>query len=132
MPGGGFFSIDSLRGVWALVVEPDPRGRRALVEVLTYCGALATPIGSADEGFGVMRRIKPDVLLVGLTDPESVAFIRGVRSLKPEDGGVVPAIAVVGGDDDDLARARGFQASVRMPLDPWSLCRLVSSLMTVP
>jgi hypothetical protein len=44
---------------------------------------------------------------------------------------VVPAIAIARDVDDDLARARGYQASLRTPLDPWELCRLVSSLMTV-
>jgi CheY-like chemotaxis protein len=132
MPGGGFFSIDSLRGVLALVVDADPRGRRALVDVLDYCGALVTPTVSAEEAFGVMRQIKPDVVVVGLPDDESVAFIRRVRCLKPEEGGVVPAIAIAPRGDDDLARARGFQGYVRSPIDPWGLCRLVSSLMTVP
>ena len=131
MPGAGFFSIDSLRGVLVLVVDGDPRGRGALVDVLTYCGALVTPTASAEDAFGVMRRIKPDVLVVGLADDESGAFIRRVRCLKPEDGGVVPAVVVACGGDDDLARSRGFQGYVRAPLDPWGLCRLVSNLMTV-
>jgi CheY-like chemotaxis protein len=131
MPGGGFFSLDSLRGVWVLVVDADPRGRRALGDVLRYCGALVTSIASGEEAFGVMRRVRPDVLVVGLADGESVAFIRRLRRLKPEDGGVVPAIAIAGHGDDDLARARGFQGCLRTPLDPWELCRLVSNLMTV-
>jgi CheY-like chemotaxis protein len=131
MPGGGFFSIDSLRGVWVVVVDGDPPRRRALTEILTYCGALVTPIASADAALDVMRQIKPDALVVVVPDAESLRFIREVRGLKPEDGGVVPAIAVAPGDDDDLARSRGFQAFVRMPVDPWELCRLVSNLMAV-
>jgi CheY-like chemotaxis protein len=129
MPGGGFFSVDSLRGVWILVVDVDPRGRQTLVEILTYCGALVTSIASVDEAVGVMRQVKPDVLVVASPDDDD--FIRRVRGLKPEDGGVVPAIAVAREIDDDAARARGFQAHLRTPLDPWELCRLVSSLMTV-
>jgi hypothetical protein len=78
-----------------------------------------------------MRQVKPDVLVVALSDDEDFHFIRQVRALKPEDGGVVPAIAITHDVDDDLARARGYQALLRLPLDPWELCRLVSSLMTV-
>jgi hypothetical protein len=52
----GFFSIDSLRGVWVLVVDADPRRRRSLVDVLTCSGALVTPIASATKTFEVMRR----------------------------------------------------------------------------
>jgi len=131
MPRGGFFAVDSLRGVWILVVDSDPHGRRTLVEILSYCGALVTPLASVDEALSVMRQVKPDLLLVALLD-DDFGFIRQVRALKPEDGGVVPAIAVGAADGvDDLARARGFQAYVRTPLDPWGLCRLVSRMMTV-
>jgi CheY-like chemotaxis protein len=131
MPGGGFFSLDSLRGVWVVVVDASPNGRRMLVEILSYCGALVTSVATADEAFGVMRRVKPDALVVTLQDDEDFEFIRRLRSLKPEDGGVVPAIAIAGGDADELARFRGFQGCLCVPLDPWELCRLVSSLMTV-
>jgi len=131
MPRGGFFAVDSLRGVWILVVDSDPHGRRTLVEILSYCGALVTPLASVDEALSVMRQVKPDLLLVALLD-DDFGFIRQVRALKPEDGGVVPAIAVGAADGvDDLARTRGFQAYVRTPLDPWGLCRLVSRMMTV-
>ncbi|HEX9820416.1 MAG TPA: hypothetical protein VGD07_12500 [Methylomirabilota bacterium] len=132
MPRGGFFAVDSLRGVWILVIDGDPHGRRTLLEILSYCGALVTPLASVDEALTVMRQVKPDLLLVALLDDDDFGFIRQVRALKPEDGGVVPAIAVGPADGiDDLVRARGFQAYVRTPLDPWGLCRLVSSMMTV-
>jgi CheY-like chemotaxis protein len=131
MPCGGFFSVDSLRGVCILVVDGNPRGRATLMEILTYCGALVTPMGSAEDALSVMRQVKPDVLIVMLLDDDDFAFIRQVRGLKPEEGGVIPAIAIARDVDDDLARSRGFQAYLRTPLDPWELCRLVSSLMTV-
>jgi CheY-like chemotaxis protein len=129
MPSGGFFSVDSLRGVWVLVVDASPMGRQTLREILSYCGALVTPIASAAEAVSVMRQVKPDVMIVASPADQDFAFIREVRSLKPEEGGVVPAVAIAA-PDDDLARSRGFQACLRTPLDPWELCRLVSSLMT--
>ena len=108
MSCGGFFSVDSLRGVWILVVDGNPRGREILVEILSYCGALVTPMASADEALSVMRQVKPDVLIVAVPDDDDFEFI-----------------------DPEQSRARGFQAHLRAPLDPWELCRLVSSLMTV-
>ena len=131
MPCRGYFSVDSLRGVLVLVVDSNPRGRETLREILSYCGALVTPTASVVEAAGVMRQVKPDVLIVALPEDDDVAFIRDVRSLKPEDGGVVPAIPIARDADDDLDRSRGYQASLRTPIDPWELCRLVSSLMTV-
>jgi CheY-like chemotaxis protein len=119
--------------VWILVVDHDPPVRRALVEILSYCGALVTPLATAGDALAVMRQVKPDLLVVALSEEDDDAgLIRQVSSLKPEDGGVVPAVAVArGAATDDVARARGYQAVVTTPLDPWELCRLVSSLMTV-
>ena len=132
MSRGGYFSVESLRGVWILVVDGDPHGRRTLVEILSYCGALVTPVTSGAEALAVMRQVKPDLLIVALTAADDLAFIRQVRALKPEDGGVVPAVAIARVDEvDDVSGAREFQAYVSTPLDPWSLCRLVSNLMTV-
>jgi CheY-like chemotaxis protein len=131
MPHGGFFSVDSLRGVWILVVDSRPRGRETLREILSYCGALVTPVATANDALGVMRQVKPDVLIVALADDEDFGFIRGVRNLKPETGGVIPALAIAREMDDDLVRLSGYQGGLRTPLDPWELCRLVSSLMTV-
>jgi CheY-like chemotaxis protein len=131
MPCGGFFSLDSLRGVWVLVIDSHPRGRDTLGEILSYCGALVTPMASAADALGVMRKVKPDVLIVALADDADFVFIRRVRGLKPEDGGVLPAIAIAPDVDEGLARSRGYQACLRLPLDSWELCRLVSSLMTV-
>jgi CheY-like chemotaxis protein len=131
MPCGGFFSVDSLRGVWVLIVDSNAQARATLGEILSYCGALVTPLASVGETLAVMRQVKPDVIIVALSDDEDFRFIRQVRALKPEDGGVVPAIAITREVEDDLARARGYQAVLRPPLDPWELCRLVSNLMTV-
>ena len=130
MSCGGFYSIDSLRGVWVLVVDADPRGRQTLVEILTYCGALVTPLASGAEALDVMRQVKPDVLVITVAEDAASDFLSRVRNLKPEEGGVVAAVAI-GRIDPDTARTRGFQAHLRTPLDPWELCRTVSSLMTV-
>src|SRR5262245_36962472 len=132
MTRSGYFSVDSLRGVWVLVIDPDPHGRQTLVEILSYCGALVTPLATPADALNVMRQVKPDLLVVTLTASDDFAFIRLVRALKPEEGGVVPAIAVgtADGPSDDRVRSRGFQASLRKPLDPWALCRVASELVT--
>jgi CheY-like chemotaxis protein len=133
MAHGGYFAIDSLRGVWILVVDGDPHRRHALLDILTYCGALVTPLASAAEALAVMRQVKPDLLVVALSEADDdEGFIRRVRALKPEEGGVVAALAVArDGALEEMLRARGFQALVTTPVDPWELCRLVSTLMTV-
>ncbi|HXD95476.1 MAG TPA: hypothetical protein VN646_02980, partial [Candidatus Acidoferrum sp.] len=76
MPCGGYFSVDSLRGILVLIVDGNPRGRETLREILAYCGALVTPTASAADALGVMRQVKPDVLIVALPEDDDVAFIR--------------------------------------------------------
>ena len=133
MAHAGFYSMESLSGIYALVVESENE-RRALVSgILRYCGALVTPTATPEAALAIMALFRPDVVIVDVSnaDDAGLAFIRSVRALKPEDGGMVPAIAV--GDDNsnaELARSRGFDAYVSAPLEAWELCRIVARLVT--
>jgi CheY-like chemotaxis protein len=129
----GFFSVDSLAGVHVLVVDDDADARELLSAVVRYCGALVTTVGTAGEALQVMAVIKCDVLVVDASAPsgEGLRLMRAVRKLKPENGGVVRAIALSGVDraqDRDEALAAGFDSHLTKPVDPWQLCRLVSTL----
>lgn len=135
LEGGGFFSVDSLRGVWVLLLDSDPAGLRSLTQVLEYCGALVTGVATPEQALQVMRQVRPDVLVAAMSadEQEAVGLIRRVRAFKPEDGGVMPAIAVVPSAEigEDYMRAGGFEGYLAKPVDPWRLCRMVSSL-TMP
>jgi CheY-like chemotaxis protein len=131
MAAQGFFSVDSLVGVHTLVVDSDQECRQLLSAILRYCGALVTTTASATETLKVMSVAKCDVLVIEIALPgdSGVDLIRRVRGLKPEEGGVVRAIALSGrsGDLDD-AVAAGFDAHLTKPVDPWVLSRLVAML----
>ena len=131
MAAQGFFSVDSLVGVHTLVVDSDQECRQLLSAILRYCGALVTTTASANEALKIMSVAKCDVLVIEIALPgeSGVDLIHRVRGLKPEDGGVVRAIALSGraGDLDD-AVAAGFDAHLTKPVDPWVLCRLVAML----
>ena len=136
MVAQGFFSVDSLVGVHALVVDADQECRQLLSSILRYCGALVTTTGSSREALKVMNVVKCDVLIVEISLPgeSGVELIRRVRALKPEDGGVVRAIALSGRDGDrdgdrDGALTAGFDAPLTKPIEPWAMCRLVSTLV---
>jgi CheY-like chemotaxis protein len=129
----GLFSIDSLNGIYALVVDGDKERRNLVTGILRYCGALVTPVETPGAANAVMELLRPDVLIVDFASPSdgALTLIRGVRALKPEDGGMVPAVAL--GDDGTgaaLARSHGFDAYVSRPLDPWELCRVITRLRT--
>ncbi len=132
MGRGTFYAPDSLSGLYALVVDPDKERRTLVSGILRYCGALVTPVETSHTALSVMALLKPDALVVDFSEPEAFAlpFIRSVRALKPEEGGVVTAIAIGdAGADAGLARGRGFDAYLTKPLDPWELCRAVSTLL---
>ncbi len=129
----GIYSLDSLSGTYALVVDGEKERRNLMTGILRYCGALVTPVETHDTAFSIMELLKPDVVVVDFTQPDhgALPFIRRVRALKPEDGGMVPAVAVGEGvDAAPLARSRGYDAYVARPMDPWELCRVVSRLLT--
>jgi CheY-like chemotaxis protein len=131
MAAAGFFSVDSLVGVHTLVVDADQECRDLLSSILRYCGALVTTTVYAEEALKVMTVVKCDVLVVEIALPgeSGDALIRRVRGLKPEDGGVVPAIALSARSSDrEEAVAAGFDAHLTKPIDPWALCRLVAML----
>jgi CheY-like chemotaxis protein len=102
MAAKGFFSVDSLAGVHALVVDHDQACRDLLSSILRYCGALVTTTASSKEALTVMSIAKCDVVVIDLIlHGESGAdLIRRIRRLKPEHGGVVRAIAVSGRSQD--------------------------------
>lgn len=133
MARGGFYSVDSLQGVHAVVVAADRETRAVLAAVLRYCGVLVTPAAGVAEVLEVLRVVKANVLVVEVTAvDDGDRLIRRVRALKPDDGGVVPAVAVtpLGLEaDPERLRAVGFDAHLTAPLDPWELCRLVAGLV---
>src|SRR5262245_36636335 len=118
MGGTGFTPIDSLRGIYALVVGR-VRERRSLVAgILQYCGALVSPADSPDAMLAIMALLKPDIVVVDFARPEDdgLAVIRRIRALAPEAGGLVPTVAV--GEDSGnaaLARSLGFDTYLATP-----------------
>jgi CheY-like chemotaxis protein len=135
MARGGFYSLDSLTGVHVLVVDHEADCRDLLSAVLQYCGALVTAVASPEAALEVMGLIKPDALVVDVAegDKDGRWLIRQVRSLKPEDGGVIPVIAVSAtGSAARGARAStaAFAACLVKPVDPWHLCRVIAGVTT--
>jgi CheY-like chemotaxis protein len=128
MAGGGFFSVDALNGVHAIVVDDDPAFRDVLVSLLRYCGALVTGVGSTDDALGAMDQIRPDVLVITVGGTRRIVTLPGrVRARKPEDGGNVPIVAIL--RDGGESAPEGVNVILEEPLNPWELCRVVSGLL---
>ena len=124
--------MDTLAGLYVLVVDTGRDRRSVLPSLLRYGGALVNAADSAATALDLMRLVKPDLLVVDLSVSASDAWelIAAVRALKPERGGMVPAIAI-GGDPShaDEARAHGFDAFLAQPVDRAELARLGARLI---
>jgi CheY-like chemotaxis protein len=132
LTGEGFYSVESLVGVHVLVVDESRECRELFSTILRYCGALVSTASSSGEAMEIMRVVKFDVLVtdIALPDEDGYDLIRKIRALKPEDGGVLRAIAVVtgGAENREEAMAAGFEAYLTKPIEWWALCRAVASV----
>jgi CheY-like chemotaxis protein len=122
-----------LEGVQVLVVDDNTAMREMLEVVLKHYGAEVKTAASASEALDIIRHSLPDVLVSDIAMPgqDGYALIRRVRSLKPEQGGRIPALALTawGGTEDRLrALSAGFQNHLVKPADSDELAMRVAHL----
>jgi CheY-like chemotaxis protein len=130
MSRGGFFAVDSLASVHVLVVDDDAASRDVLVSLLRYCGALVTAVATPEEALVAMRQVKPDALVITVGPGSQAATLpRRVRGRKPEDGGNAPIVVVLREGAGETT-PEGANVHLEEPLNPWELCRVISSLLT--
>ncbi|AFZ27020.1 PAS domain S-box [Cylindrospermum stagnale PCC 7417] len=124
----------SLAGVQVLIVEDDADSRDFVVFVLEQEGAVAIAVSSAFEALQVLIQTKPAVLVsdISMPDMDGYMLIRQVRTLTPEAGGQIPAIALTAyarDDDQQQALQAGFQIHLSKPLNAEKLVAAVVSLV---
>jgi signal transduction histidine kinase len=122
-----------LAGVRVMVVDDDRDARELLTATLGYYGADVTAADSAAEALALLPEVRPDVLLsdIGMRGEDGYTFIRRVRTLPPERGGHIPAVAITAyatAADCAQAMSSGFQLHVPKPFDPIELARTVQRL----
>ena len=125
---------DALVGIHVLVVDDDGDARELLKTVLEYCGALVTVVGSAPEALQVLDRVMPDVVVTDIAMPmhDGYWLVQEIRARPRNNGGrMLPMIAITAHGEQhapERTLSAGFQLHLRKPLDPWELCRAVSSV----
>ena len=122
-----------LAGVKVLVVDDESDARALVKRVLTQCGAEVQTAGSAAEGLDAIRSFRPHVLVsdIGMPGTDGYQFIRSVRSLAPDDGGKIPAVALTAfarSEDRVNTMLAGYQVHVTKPIEPQELAVTVHSL----
>ncbi len=115
-----------------LVVDDDASTREVLAVVLERTGARVDLASSAAEGWMLLQRRLPDLIIADLAMPveDGFTFIRRVRQLSAAQR--LPAIALsayADGQSREAALAAGFSAFLAKPARPGVLLQLVSGLL---
>ncbi len=116
-----------------LVVDDDPDARDLVSRLLAEHRAEVTTAGSAAEAMERISAQSFDVLVtdIGMPGEDGYSLLRRVRSLGPDHGGDLPAVALTAyARPEDRLKAihAGFQTHVAKPVDPAELIAIVASL----
>jgi PAS domain S-box-containing protein len=131
------FSEQRLKDLRILVVEDDEDTRELLKTILGRCGAKVRAVASSDAAMAEIAKGIPDVLIsdIGMPGESGYDLIRKVRSLEPEQGGRVPAVALTAyaaAADRRRALLAGFQTHLAKPVEPDELLAVIASLSNQP
>jgi CheY-like chemotaxis protein len=115
------------------VVDDDADARELVKRLLEEYGATVEVASSSAEALEIIRLGKLDVLVsdIGMPGEDGHALVRRVRTLPPEQGGRVPAVALTAyarAEDRVKAIRAGFQMHLAKPVEPAELIAMVASL----
>ena len=131
-------SVDAkLKDLRILVVEDDFDTRELIAALLVQHGAEVIAADSSATALPAVERDKPDLIIsdIGMRGENGYEFISKVRSLDPDAGGRIPAIALTayaGSRDRRRALLAGFQMHLPKPVEPDDLLAMVLSLTFKP
>jgi PAS domain S-box-containing protein len=120
-----------------LLVEDDLDTQELLRTLLEQHGAEVIAVETSRRALAEFRRKRPDLIIsdIGMAGENGYDFIRKIRSLSPEEGGHVPAIALTayaGVSDRRRALLAGFQTHLAKPVEPADLVAVILSLTFAP
>lgn len=124
----------SLQAVRVLVVDDETDTRELLTFILEQAGAKVTAVPSAAAALAALLETIPDVLLsdIGMAEMNGYSLMRQIRSLRPEQSGHIPAIALTayaGEYNQRQAIVAGFQQHLSKPVEPEALVKAIAQLL---
>jgi len=122
-----------LKELRILIVEDDLDTQELLKTVLQQHGADVVTVESAASALRELSQSKPDVIIsdIAMAGQSGYELIRKVRSLGPDAGGHIPAVALTayaGVADRRRALLAGFQTHLAKPVEPDDLIAVILSL----
>ncbi|ABA24380.1 PAS/PAC sensor hybrid histidine kinase [Trichormus variabilis ATCC 29413] len=122
-----------LAGLKVLIVDDETDTRNFLGFLFEEYGAISSTSASVETALAVIDQLKPDILIsdIGMAEQDGYTLIRKLRSLPPEQGGEIPAIALTAysrEEDRQQIIEAGFQYHLCKPIDPNQLISVVASI----
>jgi PAS domain S-box-containing protein len=119
-----------LSGIRILCIDDEPDTLDLLGILLTDSGASVMTVDSAAIFLSAIESFQPDILIsdIGMPEIDGYNLIQQVRSLTPERGGQIPAIALTafaGEINRQQALKVGFQRHLAKPVEPNLLIQAV-------
>lgn len=108
--------------------------RELVAFILEQQRAQVTAVSSDYEALVALAQVKPDVLLsdIGRLGMDGYMLLQHVRTLAPEQGGQVPAVALTAYARDTNQQqviAAGFQKHISKPIEPKVLVQAIAHLV---
>jgi len=127
-------SATDLAGIHVLVVDDDADMRELAAFTLMQSGAQVATAASAAQALALLNQSVPDLLLcdIGMPEMDGYSLIRQIRKWSPEQGGMIPAIALTayaGEINQQQALAAGFQMHISKPVEPEELVKAIARLL---
>jgi PAS domain S-box-containing protein len=138
-----------LDGLFILVIEDDDDSRSLVGTMLEGHGAEVLYTSSAPEALNLLQKLSsaaqngesidhlpnrlPDLLIsdIGMPDEDGYELLLKIRTLSPDKGGQIPAIALTGyatRQDREHALAAGYQLHLAKPIEPTDLLAAIIGL----
>ncbi|MGV0027531.1 hybrid sensor histidine kinase/response regulator [Phormidesmis priestleyi] len=123
-----------LKGLHVLLVDDEEDNRELVRFILQQQGGIVTSVSTAQQAIEILSQQKPDLLLsdIGMPEMDGCALIRQVRNWLPEQGGLIPAIALTayaGELNQQKMLAAGFQQHLAKPVEPEVLLSAIVRLV---
>ncbi|WP_437821047.1 PAS domain-containing protein [Sorangium sp. So ce1078] len=131
--GDDICELSDLSGISVLFVDDAPDTRDMVRTFVEERKARVRLAGSGEEALRLLELERPDVLVsdIGMHGMDGYELIRRVRTLPPERGGDVPAVALTAyARNEDRAEAllAGFQTHIAKPIQPTELMTAIGLL----
>lgn len=113
---------NKLRGLKVLIADYYSGNCRLIKIILGIPGIESIGVASVSEAIAIYKSLQPDILVVDIDmlEKDGFSFLRRVRTLSPEKGGQVLAIALTAYSSEEVeseAIIAGFQGLISKPFD---------------